>query len=61
MTDYDAAVAALNRYFVPQVNATFAHQTFHKISQKEGETVQQFATQLIRAARDCNFGAGTDD
>lgn len=59
--DYDAAVAALNRYFVPQVNATFARQTFHKISQNTGETVQQFATRLRRAAKDCNFGGDTDD
>lgn len=53
--DYTAAVTALNTYFVPQVNAAYARQTFHKISQKEGETMQQFCTCLRQAAKDCDF------
>ena len=51
-TDYNRAVEALNAYFVPQVNSTFARQTFHQISQKPGETVQQF---------DCDFGTDVDN
>lgn len=31
VTNYAAAVAALNAYFVPQVNAAYARQTFHKL------------------------------
>ncbi|XP_077861574.1 uncharacterized protein LOC144342001, partial [Saccoglossus kowalevskii] len=61
VTDYDAAVTALNTYFVPQVNPAFARQTFHQIAQKQGETVQQFVTRLRKAARDCNFAADNDN
>jgi len=60
-TDYQAAVDALNAYFVPQVNSAFARQTFHQLQQKEGETVLQFVTRLRKAARDCDFGADDDN
>ena len=58
-TDYTATVGALNTYFVPHVNAVFAHQTFHKLFQKQGETVQQFSTLLRQTARDCDIRADT--
>ncbi len=61
VTDYDAAVTALNSYFVPHVNAAFARQAFHKLNQKTGETIQQFATRLRQAAKDCGFQADTDN
>ena len=60
-TDYNRAVEALNAYFVPQVNSAFARQTFHQTSQKPGETVQQFATRLKKAAKDCDFGIDADN
>ncbi|XP_038059532.1 uncharacterized protein K02A2.6-like [Patiria miniata] len=59
--DYDAAKKALNAYFVPRKNAAFSRQTFHQLSQKEGETVLQFVTRLRRAARDCDFGGEKDN
>uniref|UniRef100_A0A669BA80 Gypsy retrotransposon integrase-like protein 1 n=1 Tax=Oreochromis niloticus TaxID=8128 RepID=A0A669BA80_ORENI len=59
--DYTAAVTALNTYFVPQVNAAYARQTFHKLSQTPGETVQQFCTRLRRAAKDCDFQVDNDN
>ena len=37
--DYAAAVTVLNGYFLPKVNAAFARQKFHRLQQKEGETV----------------------
>ena len=58
---YASAVAALNAYFVPQLNSTFARQTFHRITQNPGETVQQFVTRLRKAAKDCDFGTDTDN
>lgn len=61
VTDYDAAVTALNSYFVPQVNAAFTRQAFHKLNQKTGETIQQFATRLRQAAKDCGFQADSDN
>ena len=60
-TDYARAVDVLNAYFVPQVNSAFARQTFHQITQKPGETVQQFATRLKKAAKDCDFGTDADN
>lgn len=60
-TDYAQAVTALNAYFVPQVNTTFARQTFYQLKQKTGQTVQQFATCLRQAAKDCDFGADKDN
>lgn len=61
VTDYAAAVDALNTSFVPQVNAAYARQTFHKVCQKQGETVQQFCTRLRQAAKDCDFQADKDN
>ena len=59
-TNYASAVEALNVYFVPQVNSAFARQTFHRITQNPGETVQQFVTRLRKAAKDRDFGTYTD-
>ena len=50
-TDY----TALNGYFVPKVNPAFARQSFHRIHQKEGETVLQFVTQLSKEVKDCKI------
>ena len=60
-TNYASAVEALNAYFVPQVNSAFARQTFHRITQNPGETVQQFVTRLRKAAKDCDFGTDPDN
>ena len=45
-TNYATAVTALNGYFLPKVNAAFTCQKFHRLQQKEGETVLQFVTRL---------------
>ena len=60
-TDYAAAVTALNGYFLPKVNAAFARQKFHRLQQKDGETVLQFVTRLRKEGKDCNFGADFDN
>ena len=60
-TNYASAVEALNAYFVPQVNSAFARQTFHRITQNPGGTVQQFVTRLRKAAKDCDFSTDTDN
>ena len=60
-TNYASAVEALNAYFVPRVNSAFARQTFHRITQNPGETVQQFVTRLRKAAKDCDFGTDTNN
>ena len=59
--EYDVAVTALNNYFVPKVNNALARQVFHGINPAAGETIQQFATRLKKAALDCAYGAETDN
>ena len=59
--DYGRAVLALDDYFVPRVNVTFARQEFHAVTQQHAETVQQFVTRLRQAGRDCAFGADMDN
>ena len=60
-TDYAATVTALNGYFLPKVNAAFTRQKFHRLQQKESETVLQFVTRLRKEGKDCNFGADFDN
>lgn len=59
--DYKKAVDALNAYFIPQVNTALARLEFQKLQQKPGETVQQFATRLRQAVRDCAYGGDADN
>ena len=61
VTDYQKAVDALNLYFIPKVDTTYARHCFWKLSQAPGETVRQFATRLRRSAKDCNYGEETDN
>lgn len=58
-THYGAAIRTLNLYFIPRVNAPFARQTFQRIAQKKGETVQQLNIHFRKAARDCDFAGDT--
>ena len=48
--DYKKAIDALNTYFVPKVDTTYARHSFRKLIQTPGETVRQFATRLRCAA-----------
>ena len=59
--DYKKAVDALNAYFVPKVDTTYARHCFRQLTQATGETIRQFATRLRRAAKDCDYGADTDN
>jgi len=59
--DYKKAVDALNAYFVPKVDTTYARHCFRQLTQAPGETIRQFATRLRRVANDCDYGADTDN
>ena len=59
--DYEKAVDALNAYFVPKIDATYARHCFRQLTEAPGETIRQFATRLRRAAKDCGYGADTDN
>ena len=60
-TDYQKAVDALNTYFKPKVNATYARHAFKQLQQGEKEAVLQFFTRLRRAAKDCGYGGDRDN
>ena len=59
--DYKKAADALNAYFVPKVDTTYARHSFRQLTQTPGETIRQFATRLRRAAKDCDYGEDTDN
>ena len=59
--DYEAAVKALNTYFVPKVNHAYARHQFRQMMPNKGETTRQFATRLRHAIKDCGYGAESDD
>ena len=54
------AVDALNAYFIPKVDTTYARHCFRQLTQANGETIRKFVTRLRRAAKDCDYGADTD-
>lgn len=60
-TDYGKAVKALNDYFIPKVNTAYARHTFRQLVQKPNEPIQQFATRLRHAAKDCGYGTDRDN
>ena len=57
--DYKKAVDALNAYFVPKVDTTYARNRFRQLIQAAGKTAQKFATRLRRASKDCDYGEDT--
>ena len=59
--DYRKAVDALNAYFAPIVDSTYARHCFRQLAQVPGETIRQFATRLRRASKDCDYGEDTDN
>ena len=59
--DYRKAVDALNAYFAPKVDTTYARHCFRQLIQAPGETIRQFATRLRGASKDCDDGEDTDN
>ncbi|MCG8048362.1 MAG: DDE-type integrase/transposase/recombinase [Candidatus Thiodiazotropha taylori] len=59
--DFDKAVDALNLHFKPKANVPYERHVFRQSSQKEDETVEQFATRLRKLALTCEFGDTKDD
>ena len=62
VNDYRKAVDALNAYFAPKVDFTYARHCFRQqLVLAPGETIRQFATRLRRASKDCDYGEDTDN
>ena len=55
------AVDALNAYFIPKTDTTYARHSFRQLTQTPGETTRQFATRLRRVAKDCGYGEDTEN
>ena len=55
------AVDALNTYFIPKTDTTYARHSFRQLTQTPGETTRQFATRLRRVAKDCGYGEDTEN
>ncbi len=60
-TDYNAAIEALNAYFVPKVNTAYARHQFRLLTPNPAETMRQFATRLRHGIRDCGYGDESDN
>jgi len=58
---YKTVVAKFDGYFIPKRNIIFERAKFHKRSQKEGEQVDSFFTDLYKLAETCEFGTLKDD
>ena len=59
--DYRKAVDALNAYFAPKVDTTYARHCFRQLIQGTGKKIRQFESRLRRASKDCDYGKNTDN
>ncbi|XP_064488339.1 uncharacterized protein LOC135400436 [Ornithodoros turicata] len=59
MTIYETVVAAFDKHFVVKRNITYERAKFR--SQKEGEPVEEFITDLHALAEHCKFGSLRDE
>ena len=53
--EFDTVKQKLTDYFAPQVNLHYETYVFRSAKQEEGETVNQFCTQLSTLANTCEF------
>ena len=54
-TNYDAAVAALDKYFYPFVNKFYERYRFRQLRQDEIELIDQLVSRLRKQAEKCQF------
>ena len=59
--DCKKAMDALNAYLDRKVDTTYPRHCFRQLTQAPAETIRQFPTRLRRAAKDCGYGADTDN
>ncbi|KAJ8047849.1 hypothetical protein HOLleu_06962 [Holothuria leucospilota] len=57
---YDKVKEQFSRYFEPRKNLTYLRYQFFTRSQKEGETIDSFITDLRNKAKDCEFATLTE-
>ena len=54
-TKYEKTVRTLDAYFVTKLNEPYERHVFRGMTQKDGETVDQFIARLRKLAQNCNF------
>ncbi|XP_071502622.1 uncharacterized protein [Diadema antillarum] len=54
-SDYDKAVAALNKYFSPKSNSLYETYIFRQAKQEANESIDHFVTRLRQLAQNCKF------
>ena len=59
-TTYAAAIKALETYYGERFSKTYAVYNFRKLRQETGQDVSTFASTLISAAQQCDFGGQVD-
>ena len=50
-----AYISKFGEYFSPQSNTVFSRYLFHKRDQRDGETIDQYITELKLLARECEY------
>ena len=53
--NYDSVLEKFNTHFVPQVNVIHERATFHKRSQREGESVEEYVRSLFELLEHAQF------
>lgn len=56
----DVLMKKFTAHFIPQKNVTYERHVFNTTSQKPGETIDQFVTELRNKAETCEFGVLCD-
>ena len=57
---YQLAMTKLDEHFAPQRNVSFERHVFHKVRQREEESVDDFITRLRKMVKYCEYGVETD-
>jgi transposase InsO family protein len=58
---YDEVIKRFDEHYIPKKNITFFRHQFFTRNQLEGESVEQFVTDLKNKAKDCEFGTLKED
>jgi len=58
---YKIAIRKLDSYFRVEENIPYERHVFRQLTQREGETADQFIVRLRKQARHCDFGAALND
>ena len=54
--NFAAVIAKFDQYCTPRVNETYKRDVFRTRLQHEGETIEQYVTDLKHKAKTCNYG-----